>query len=65
MPNLAAAEVLSLSQIVKANQSMVHLCNHFANETSDPELKQLCQTLIQDHDSAFHKLASHLGTATH
>ncbi len=65
MPNLAASEVLFLSQTLRANQTMTHLCNHFANETSDAQLKQLCQNLIQAHDAEFHRLAAHLGGTMH
>lgn len=66
MPNLISSEVLFLSEVLRANQSMVHLCNHVANETSDAQLKQLCQTMISSHDAEFHRLAGHLsGTATH
>ncbi|MGE5589564.1 MAG: hypothetical protein ACM3ZA_02880 [Bacillota bacterium] len=65
MPNLAASEVLALSQALRANQAMTHLCNHFANETSDTQLKQLCQNLIQAHDADFHRLAGHLGGTLH
>lgn len=66
MPNLASSEALALSEVLRAHQTMTHLCNHFANETSDSQLKQLCQTMIQDHDAQFHRLASHISaTNTH
>lgn len=64
MPNLASSEVLFLSQVLRANQSLIHLCNHVANETNDAQLKQLCQTFISSHDAEFHRLAGHLGGGT-
>lgn len=46
---LTAAEVVFLQEHFRECLTNIRQLNHTANETKDPQFKQLCMQMMQDH----------------
>ncbi|MBP2650325.1 MAG: hypothetical protein H6Q74_1150 [Firmicutes bacterium] len=57
---LSAKELLQVEDFLTAEQSCVKTLNHFANELSDSQAKQMLQQMAQKNQQNFQTISRHL-----
>lgn len=62
--NMTAAEVVFLQEHFRECVTMVRQLNHTANETNDPQFKQLCHRMMQDHIQGIQRFSRFLPIQT-
>lgn len=62
MNQLTCAEVVHLQEHLRACINLTHICDHFANETADPQIKNFCSQIRQQHQQGYERLTRFLGS---
>ena len=61
MPNITSKELSALDDQLNMEQTLVKKYRTFANQCSDPQLKEKCSQIADRHMMHFNTLMHHLG----
>lgn len=59
-PNMTQKELHSLEDCLLAEELAIKKCTVFGNQTSDPEVAEICKNLASRHQQHYNTLIQHL-----